>query len=389
MALWDQRHPKAQASARTAYAGQLEGWISIIINLLMFALKIVFGLKIRSYALVADAIHSLSDSISSIAIIIGLKASNKPPDKEHPFGHGRLEFVTSLILAGFLFLAGYELCKASFTHISSPSMQNPSFTAILIVCGTIIANEVLARIAFVLGDYCGSATLKIDGQHHRADSWSSSLVLVAFLGSYFNLFALDGIVGLIISAWILFSALSAAKQAISPLIGEAPTTDELKAVELIAKQHSDIHNVHDIVFHKYGHNRLLSLHIEISDTLSLIEAHKIAESIEDEIKHKLSAAVVVHTDPINLKHPLYETIDKAILSVITPIRDIEASYALRMIEHENKTTEAAFCISLAEGCTLSHEQVKQTLLQALNPLFPDMTFTIHISPQWAYTPPHS
>jgi cation diffusion facilitator family transporter len=366
--------------------GYIEGSLSILINMTMFGLKMGFGWTIQSHALMADAFHSFADSLSSIAIMIGLKASNKPPDIEHPFGHGRLEFITTLVMSGLLLVAGYELLKSSLGDLSHPQILEPSLSIYIIMLITILANEFLARFAFILGDYCDSETLKVDGYHHRSDAISSLFVIVALLAKQFQWPIIDNVVGVILSLWIIGTAIIATKKAISPLIGEAPTPEELKAVQNIALAHVDIHHIHDIIFHKYGHNRLISVHIEISDTLSLLESHQIAEDVEEAIKKQLKATVVVHTDPINPHHARYPETSKAIEQAVTHVKEINNSYAIRIIDYKNKSCEATFSIALKQPNNLSHAQVRTRLLQELKHLVPDIDFTIHIAPEWAFTP---
>ena len=161
--------------------GTLEGWTSIVINILLFAVKITIGLSIKSVALIADAIHTLADSVTSVVVIIGFKVAKRPSDKEHPFGHGRTESVATLIVSVLLFIAGFELLQKSIHSIARPQESTASLNVILIIAGTIIIKELMARFSYQLGDIIDSQALRADALHHRTDVFATGLVVVASL----------------------------------------------------------------------------------------------------------------------------------------------------------------------------------------------------------------
>ncbi len=383
---WITQNGSRTIPEQRARAGLCEGILSITTNIIMFVLKLTFGQILHSHALIADAFHSLSDSFSSIAIMIGLRASSKPPDKEHPFGHGQIEFITTLIMSGFLLVAGYEILKSSLQDIPSHHIASPSPLVYLIIVITLFINEVLAQVSFSLARITQSTSLKAEGHHHRSDALSSLLVILAFLASEIDVNFLDSLVGIIISLWIMWTAFGAAKHAIHPLIGAPPTKDELQAVSEITLAQPKISNIHDIVYHKYGHNRLLSVHIEISDKLSLIEAHNISEKVEQDIQKVLHATVVVHTDPINPDHPFYKAISDTIHTLIAEDQRIHTFYALRIIDKLAPPSKVIFNVSLKFSYKGKIPAITEELQYALQNIYPKLSFTIHIAPSWAYTP---
>ena len=245
--------------------GSLEGWISIVINVVLFAVKIVTGLAINSVALIADAVHTLSDSATSVVVIVGFKIAKKPSDKEHPFGHGRVEPVATLIVSVLLFVAGVELLEKSVHSIFNSHATTASFGVILLITGTIFIKELMARFSYVLGDMIDSKALKADALHHRTDAISTVLVVVALIASHFGFSRIDGIMGACVSLIIFYSAYEIDKEAVNPLLGEAVSKETLKEIERIAKSHEGILGVHDIIFHKYVQTSVISLHVEVSD----------------------------------------------------------------------------------------------------------------------------
>ncbi|OED38985.1 hypothetical protein AB834_00455 [PVC group bacterium (ex Bugula neritina AB1)] len=374
----------ASLSEKRKYAGYCEGFFSISINLLMFALKFIFGLTLHSHALIADAFHSLSDCSSSLVAIIGLKASNKPPDKEHPFGHGRVEFICTLIISGFLLLVGYEILKSSFHGFFAKDSHPISMGIYFFVFLTILANEFLARISFTLSAITGSRVFDVEGHHHRSDALSSILVLLSLFLKQFGLDIIDPFIGAGLSLWIMWIAFSSAKKSISPLIGEAPCEKDLdKIVETIASI-PQIYNVHDIIYHNYGNTLLLSIHIELSEKLTFVESHDICEKVEKNVSEILHATVVVHSDPVNPENPIYQILKEEISMILKNDKEILSFYGLRIIEYKNKKSEAIFNIYLREKDSQRNQEIKQNFLKKLQKKHPSIHFSIHVSPPWAY-----
>lgn len=195
----------------------LQGWISIIVNGLLFILKYWAGFVTGSLALMADAWHTLSDSLSSIIVVIGTKISNKPPDKEHPFGHGRAELIAAIIIGVILGLIGFEFARDSIARLANHGSVVFGKFAIWVTVISIVVNECLAQFSFWAGRTTGNPALKADGWHHRSDAISSLIILVGiFAGSYF--WWIDGVLGLIVSLLIFYAAYEIIKEGTDPLL---------------------------------------------------------------------------------------------------------------------------------------------------------------------------
>jgi cation diffusion facilitator family transporter len=310
-------HQKINDLKVRAQYGSLEGWVSIVINVILFGVKITAGLMINSVSLIADAVHTLADSVTSVVVIVGFKMAGKPSDKEHPFGHGRMESVATLIVAVLLFVAGVELIEKSVHSIFTPHTATAPVWVILIIAFTILIKELLARFSFILGDMIDSKALKADALHHRSDVIATALVVVALIASRFGFDRIDGIMGVFVSLIIFYSAYEIGKDAIDPLLGEAVSKDTLKEIEKIARKREAVFGVHDIIFHKYGQTSIISLHIEVSDKDDVTKLHSLSEEIEEEISLAMGGVVVVHIDPINKDHPKYEMISKTLNDIIS------------------------------------------------------------------------
>ena len=276
----------------------LQGWVSIAVNGLLFIFKYWAGFVTGSLALMADAWHTLSDSLSSIIVLIATKISSLPPDKEHPFGHGRAELIAAIIIGVILGLIGFEFARDSVARLVNHEGVVFGNFAIWVTVISIVVNEGLAQFSFWACRKTGNLALKADGWHHRSDAISSLIILVGiFAGSYY--WWIDGALGLIVSMLIFYAAYEIIKEGTNPLLGEKPASDLLDKIKAIAKASSgmDTH-VHHVHMHKYGRHIELTMHIKLPKNTTLENAHQIADDIELEINRKLHIEATIHMEPI-------------------------------------------------------------------------------------------
>jgi len=293
-----------------AEIGALEGWVSIVLNAVMFVGKLIFGLIANSVSLIADAFHTLSDVATSIVVIIGFKVAQKPADREHPYGHGRAETIATLTIAILVGMVGLEFVKMGIERLFSNEIPETSPLVISIVAITVIIKEWMARFAKKLGDMINSDTLRAEAMHHRSDMLSSLLVIVALVGVYFHINWLDGVMALGVAVMMLHSGYEIAMGAIDELLGKPPTEETIENIRLKSKEVVGVMNTHDIVVHSYGSKKFISIHVEISDEKSTDEAHHIADNVERILKEYMSAEVVTHIDPISIEGEVYQNVSK-------------------------------------------------------------------------------
>ncbi len=329
--------------------GTLEGWVSIVVNAALFAIKTLIGISIGSVSLIADAIHTLADSATSVVIVIGFRMAGKPSDREHPFGHGRMEPVATLVVAVLLVVSAVELLEKSVHAIIHPSSCATSLWIILLIVGTIIVKELMSVFSYELGDMIDSQALKADALHHRCDALSTGLVVVALIAARFGYDRVDGVMGAFVSLVILYSAYAIAKEAINPLLGEAPSKETLEEIESIAKKHAGVLGVHDIICNKYGPTTIVSLHIEVSDKEPVFEAHTLSEAVEEDIARKTGGTVVAHIDPINKDHPQYAAIAQAISAIVGNDPRVHSFHELRIIGRDPERCNVVFDIVLEDN----------------------------------------
>ncbi len=276
-----------------------EGWLSISVNIVLFGLKYWAGIVSGSIALISDAWHSLSDSISSIAIIVGIKISSKPPDKHHPYGHGRAELITSLIIGILLVIVAVKLIIDSIANLKDPGQTEFGTLAIVIIIVSIIIKELSAQYAFYTARKTGFISLKADGWHHRSDAVSSVLILIGiFISPYFPL--VDGILGIIISLFILHTAFSILKETASAVLGESPDAVFIKQLSDTANNSAGFDlKLHHVHMHKYGRHTEVSFHICLPENMTVSEAHNIVKNIKTDIFKQMQITVTTHIDPDN------------------------------------------------------------------------------------------
>ncbi len=300
--------PKKQISKKyKTFIGYLEGTISIIVNTFLFGLKYWVGIKTFSIAIIADAWHTLSDSLTSLVVIIGFKVSSKPADKKHPFGHGRAEIVSSVIIGTLLAVVGLNFLVASIQRFINHQSAAYGTLAIIIFIISVVVKEGLAQFSLRAGKKINSQSLIADGWHHRSDSLVSLLVLVGiFIGRYF--WWVDSIMGFAVSLVIFYTTYTILKESVSTLIGEEPAEDfkekVRKIVTNIVSHDVKLHHLHS---HKYGDNRELTFHIRLPADMRLEDAHDIAEKLEKKIREEMNIETTIHVEPIIVRKNMKKT----------------------------------------------------------------------------------
>ncbi len=275
----------------------IEGWGSIFLNILLFAYKFWAGTVTGSIAIIADAWHTLSDSFTSVVVLISARASSMPPDREHPFGHGRAELLGSIVIGLLLAVVAFNFIVDSAYRLKGGEGVTFGLIAIAATTVSIITKEAMAQFAFWAAKKTGSATLKADAWHHRSDAISSLILLCGiFLGRYF--WWIDGVMGIILGLLIMYAAYEILKDSMDSFIGEAPDAGFKENVIKIAGESSgrelDIHHMH---IHRYGDHTELTFHIRLDGTLPLEEAHLVASSIESAIKREMNVESTIHMEP--------------------------------------------------------------------------------------------
>jgi len=285
--------------------GVLSGVLGIICNMSLFALKLTIGLSINSIAVITDAFNNFTDLGSSLISIVGAKLSNRPPDPEHPYGHGRFEYIGSLIVAFIIFSVGLKLLESSFGKIINPEevLLNPISIVILIL------SVMLKLWMFSYNNYIGKTINSSINKATAYDSLSdvvgtSAVIVTAIIGTYID-FPIDGIVGVAISLLILYTGFTIAKDTVNLILGSQPDPELVDAINKLVFEGKYIIGAHDLNVHDYGPGRVVaSIHAEVPDNINFVEVHSVIDDLEKRISDELGVNIVIHMDPIS------EAIDK-------------------------------------------------------------------------------
>jgi len=275
-----------------------EGWISIFGNIFLFALKYWAGIVTGSLALIADAWHTLSDSVSSVIVLIGGKISRKPADEDHPFGHGRAEHIAAIIIGVLLAIVAFDFAVGAVDKFSSKEKTTFGAIAWIATIVSIVAKEGMSQYAFWGAKKTGSSILRADGWHHRTDALSSVVILIGIaVGNYF--WWTDAVLSFIVALMIGWASYEILSEDIQSLLGESPPDDVLLAIRETAQKSCNrpLH-LHHIHIHNYGNHTELSCHIKLPKEMALEEAHEICTKVEVALKNEFGYISTIHPEPI-------------------------------------------------------------------------------------------
>lgn len=279
--------------------GTLCGVVGIVLNLLLFAGKFFAGTISGSIAITADAFNNLSDAGSSLVTLIGFKLSGRKPDLGHPFGHGRLEYVSGLIVSALILLMGIELAKSSFDKILHPAAVEFSLLSVAILAASICVKVYMSFYNRNIGKKINSAAMAATATDSLSDTAATTAVLIATLVGKWTGLLIDGWVGILVALFILFAGYKAAKETLDPLLGQPPEEEFVRKIVSIVMSHKKIIGIHDMVVHDYGPGRLMiSLHAEVPAEGNIMDLHDEIDNAEMELTEKLHCQAVIHMDPV-------------------------------------------------------------------------------------------
>jgi len=285
---------------RRAY-GILCGALGIGLNILLFAGKLLAGLFSGSIAITVDAFNNLSDAGSSLITMIGFKLAGQKPDPEHPFGHGRLEYVSGLVVALAIILMGVELSKTSVDKILHPEAVEFSLMVILILVISILVKVYMAYYNRKIGREIDSAAMRATAMDSLSDCLATGMVLLSMMVSHFSGWNIDGYAGILVAAFILYAGYRAGKETLSPLLGQPPDPEFVEQIRRMVLAHHEVRGIHDMVVHDYGPGRrIVSLHAEVPSTSDFVEIHETIDHIERRLSETLDCEAAIHMDPIVL-----------------------------------------------------------------------------------------
>ena len=350
---------------RKAY-GVLCGALGILLNVLLFAGKLVAGLMSASIAITADAFNNLSDAGSSLITMIGFRLSGQKPDHEHPFGHGRIEYISGLIVSMLIILMGFELGKSSIEKLITPEKTEFGIVSVIILSASIIVKLYMYFYNRSVGKKIDSPAMFATATDSLGDCIATTVVLACTLVSHFAGIELDAICGAAVASFILIAGIRSAIETASPLLGEPPSDEIVSSIEKIVTAHDGVRGIHDLVVHDYGPGRLMiTVHAEVSASADILETHDMIDNIEKELCEKLGCEATIHMDPIDTDDAGTEALRGEVLSLIKTIDERITIHDFRIVRgstHTNLIFDAVIpydvTLSEAELCDKTAGLVK-------------------------------
>ena len=324
-------------AARSRY-GTIASCVGIAMNILLFCIKLFAGLISGAVSIVADAFNNLSDSASSLITLLGFRLAAKKPDRDHPFGHGRFEYISGFIVSIMIILVGFELAKSSVEKIITPEAVEFSGLAVAILCISVAVKLAMAIYYRSVGRRIGSGAVMASATDCLSDSVATTVVLACMLIGHFTSVNIDAYCGLAVSVFILISGLRSANETLSPLLGQPPTEEFLQRIDSIVRECELVKGTHDIIVHDYGPGRLIvSLHAEVPCDIDLLLIHDAIDNAEKELGERLGCEAVIHMDPVQVNDERVTEARKMVESLVTQIDARITVHDFRMVEGPTHT----------------------------------------------------
>ncbi len=365
---------------RSSY-GFLAGVVGIIVNILLFIVKLSVGFISQSIAVTADAFNNLTDAGSSVITILGFKLSNMPADEEHPFGHGRIEYLSALAVSFMVMIVGLQFIKSSVERILNPSAVQFEIIPFILIVVSVVFKIWLSSFNKFVGKKINSSALKAAGLDALGDVVTSSTVAFSLLASNWTSFPIDGYIGVAVALMILYSGFKLTKETLNPLLGEAPDPNLVIAIQKEVLNYEHITGVHDLIIHNYGPGKCMcSIHAEVPSDMSIVKIHEIIDAAEKEISEKLNVYLVIHMDPINVNdNEIIET-QHALLEILNNHPLVKSMHDFRVVgEGEKKNLIFDVVVdSNRKKVKITDEELKRDICTRVKSRYPNYNCIITI-----------
>lgn len=354
-------------AVRQSY-GTLCGAVGIGLNILLFLGKWIAGFLSGSIAITADAFNNLSDAGSSIITLIGFRISGQRPDSEHPFGHGRMEYISGFLVSVAILIMGFELVKSSINKLIHPEPVESSPVIIAILAVSILVKVYMFYYNRSVGKKIGSAAMNATAMDSLSDTVSTALVLGATLISQFTGFLLDGWFGILVGLFILYTGATTIKETMDLLLGQPPKQEFIDEIREIVTSHKLVYGIHDLIVHDYGPGRvMISLHAEVDADGDIQAIHEQIDHIENELQEKLHCSATIHMDPIVTDDKEVLEMKRRVKEIVLEIDDTFSMHDFRMVKGPT-STNLIFDVSVPSGCKKTDNEILNNLKEKIREL---------------------
>ena len=342
--------------------------MGICLNALLFAGKFLAGTLSGSIAVTADAFNNLSDAGSSFVTLVGFQLAGQKPDSQHPFGHGRMEYVSGLAVAVLILLMGVELGKSSIDKILRPEPVDSSPLVFAILCASILVKLYMFLYNRRLGKKLSSPAMEATAMDSLSDSVATAAVLLATVIGHFTDLLIDGWCGVLVAAFILWSGVGAVKDTLDPLLGTPPTHELVQRIRDLVMEHTTILGIHDLIVHDYGPGRMMiSLHAEVPANEDVLALHDEIDNVEKELQEKLGCAAVIHMDPVVTDDGITDETKRRVQTLVHCIDDAIDIHDFRMVSGPTHTN-LIFDAVVPFGFRLTDKEVEEKIRKAVRAL---------------------
>lgn len=365
------------AVVRTRY-GVLSGIVGICLNIILSVFKMIFGALTKSISIVADGVNNLFDAFSSIISLVGFKISGKPADKEHPFGHGRIEYVSALTLAFFILIMGFELAKTSVEKFRNPEQVIFSWPALIVLVCSIFGKIWLAYFNTSVGKKIDSVAVNAVVTDSIGDIAATTGTLIALIASRFTSLPVDAVVGVLVALVVMYAGIGIIKDTMGPLLGEPPSKEIVDKLEDLVMSYDGVVGVHDLVLHSYGNAKVIgSLHAEVPANVDVLMSHNIIDNIESDIKEKLGIEISIHMDPVAVDDELTNKLKEIAVKAVADTAPEITIHDFRIVEGYTHTN-LIFDAVLPHKFFMTEEEFKNTVSEKIKETEPTYNTVINI-----------
>lgn len=358
-------------SVREKY-GILCGIVGIFLNLILCTIKFIFGTLACSVAMLADSINNLSDAASSIVQIFGFRLAAKKPDREHPFGHGRFEYIAGLIISFLICYMGLDLIRRSVKSFFEPQIVEFSLISLFVMIFSILIKIYIYFYNHIIGKKIESLAMQATAKDSLSDVISSFVVVISVIFSKFTAFSLDSVCGFIVGLFILKNGFDSAKEIVSSLLGKAATQDLVNQIEKIALSHKPISEIHDVIVHDYGPGKkMITFHAEVPGNMNIFDLHDAIDRAEEDISKKFNCKILIHMDPVDVKNKNLEKYKEIIKTETQKINQNLQVHDIRLVKCDDGT-KLFYEVLKSDNLKMSDEKLKKMLSASVQEKIPQV-----------------
>lgn len=375
----------ANRDVRERY-GTVSSIFGIIVNVILFIVEMGIGIYTNSIAIIADAFHNLADVTASLVTLAGFRLSNKPADEQHPFGHGRMEYIAALAVSFLILLVGVEFIKTSVERILNPQEVSFTVTSFVLITLAIPLKLWLSYFNKYLGKKIDSSVLEASGTEAFNDVVVLSGVILSFVIAHVFQVNIDGYVGLVVAIFILLSGISLIKETINPLLGQAPDPELVRKIQVCLLAYDNIVGTHDLIIHNYGPGRAIaSVHAEVPHTVSIMQIHEVIDQAEKELSKKFNMFIVIHMDPVNLDSAEVTEARNAMEEILAGFPMVHSFHDFRVVgKGENKNLIFDVVIGFDQRMTTEDEdKLEDDINAALKCKYPGYNAVITVDKDYS------